>query len=259
MNLHAVSRAAISFAVGRLLTKQGCFVCVATKQGCFVHAKFGGGGSMRIVNPRVRQAIEAGDGLCLNLGCGKRQREGFFGIDRVELPNVDIVADLNEPLDQLPDGSVEQIFTRHTLEHVEKFMPLMTELHRIMRPNGQIEISVPHFSNPYGYSDPTHVRLFGLYTFFYFADEADQPRRKVPSFYAAERFTVESIRIQLLKPSLLFRPLTSSLEWFINRSIALQDWYERAVCRSFPADSIRFVLKVKKAAAGLHAATRRAA
>jgi hypothetical protein len=128
-----------------------------------------------------------------------------------------------------------------------------------MRPNGCIEISVPHFSNPYGYSDPTHVRQFGLYTFFYFADEIDQPRRKVPSFYLSERFTVESVRIQLLKPSLLFKPLTASLEWFINRGIALQDWYERAVCRSFPADSIRYVLRVKKGALGANANTRRAA
>lgn len=214
---------------------------------------------MRIVNPRVRHAIEAGEGLCLNLGCGMRQRDGFFGVDRVELPNVDIIADLNEPLDALPNDSVETIFTRHTLEHVDNLLPLMAELHRVMRPNGRIEISVPHFSNPYGYSDPTHVRMFGLYTFFYFADEADQPRRKVPSFYVSERFTVESVYFRLLKPSLLFRPITAGMEWFINRGIGLQDWYERALCRSFPADSIRYVLRAKKAAVGANANTRKAA
>jgi hypothetical protein len=30
-----------------------------------------------------------------------------------------------------------------------------------------IEIIVPHFSNPHYYSDPTHVRFFGLYTMSY--------------------------------------------------------------------------------------------
>lgn len=214
---------------------------------------------MRIVNPTIRQAIESGNGVCLNLGCGMRRKDGYFGVDHLGLPNVDIVADLNQPLTELPDGCVEKIFTRHTLEHVENFLPLMAELHRVMRPNGRLEITVPHFSNPYGYSDPTHVRLFGLYTFFYFADEKDQPRRKVPSFYMPERFTVESVRIKLLKPSLLLKPLTACLEWFINRSIGLQDWYERAVCRSFPAESIRYVLRVKKEAVAASANTRRAA
>ena len=202
---------------------------------------------MRIVNPRVRKAIKAGDGLSLNLGCGLRRKEGFFGVDRIPLPTVDIVADLNERLADLPDESVERVFSRHTLEHVENFLPLMAELHRVLRPNGTIEIIVPHFSNPYGNSDPTHVRIFGLYTFFYFADAEDQPRRKVPSFYVPERFTIESVRIKLLKPSWLFRPITAGLEWFINRGIGWQDWYERAFCRSFPAESIRYVLKVKKA------------
>ncbi len=214
---------------------------------------------MRIVNPRVRQAIEAGDGLCINLGCGLRRKEGYFGVDRIALPTVDIVADLNEPLDELPDGCVEKVFTRHTLEHVHNFLPLMSELHRLVRPNGQIEITVPHFSNPYGYSDPTHVRMFGLYTFFYFADTEDQPRRKVPSFYVPERFIVESARIKLLKPLWLFKPLTASVEWFINRGIGLQDWYERALCRWLPAESIRYVLRVKKAEAAASANTRRAA
>jgi len=137
---------------------------------------------MRIINPKVQDAIDSGQGLRLNLGCGLRRRDGFFGIDHVQLPDTDILADLNEPLSRLPDGSVAEIYTRHTLEHVRELLPLMAEIHRVCRPDARIEIVVPHFSNPYFYSDPTHVRHFGLYTFFYFADEEDQPQRKVPAF-----------------------------------------------------------------------------
>jgi len=203
---------------------------------------------MRIINPKVRQAIESGNGLRLNIGCGLRQRSGFFGVDQISLPTADIVADLNEPLSDLPDNCVDEIFTRHTLEHVQNFLPLMSEMHRIIRPGGRIEIIVPHFSNPYGYSDPTHVRQFGLYTFFYFADEEDQPRRKVPSFYVSQRYVVESLEIRLLKRSLLARPLATGLQWCINRSIAFLDWYERSACWTFPAESIRYILKAKKTA-----------
>ena len=203
---------------------------------------------MRIVNPNVRRLVESGDGLRLNLGSGLRKREGFVGVDQVPLPGTDIVADLNEPLDELPDNSVAEVYTRHTLEHVKNLLPLMAELHRVTRPGGRIEIVVPHFSNPYGYSDPTHVRQFGLYTFFYFADEEDQPTRKVPSFYVPERFTVESVAIHLIKRSRVARPLSSAMQWLINRGIGSLDWYERTACWTFPAESIRYVVRPKKAA-----------
>jgi len=207
---------------------------------------------MRIVNPLVRRTIERAEGLRLNLGCGRRSRVGFFGIDCLPLPTADIVADLNEPLRELPDNCVSEVYSRHTLEHVRNFLPLMAELHRVTRPGSRIEIIVPHFSNPYGYSDPTHVRQFGLYTFFYFADEEDQPQRKVPSFYLPERFTVEALEIRLLKRSRLGRPVSSGLEWIINRGMGLLDWYERAACWTFPAESIRYVLRTKKAVAIRH-------
>jgi SAM-dependent methyltransferase len=206
---------------------------------------------MRIVNPNVRRSIESGTGLRLNLGCGLRRREGFFGVDQVALPTADIIADLNEPLAELPDDSVDEVYTRHTLEHVQNFMPLMAELHRVTRPGGRIEIVVPHFSNPYGYSDPTHVRQFGLYTFFYFADDEDQPRRKVPAFYTPQRFVVESVEIRLLRRGLLARPLSTALEWVINRGVGLLDWYERSACWTFPAESVRYTLRPKKPAVPL--------
>src|SRR5262245_42786869 len=201
---------------------------------------------MRIVTNSVADDLQAGRGLRLNLGCGARPRPGFYGVDRMDLPGVDIVADLNEPLSKLPDNSVDEVYTRHTLEHVDALLPLMGELHRVARPDGRIEIIVPHFTNPYGYSDPTHVRFFGLYSFFYFSDEADQPRRKVPAFYTPARFTVQEVRIHPLRRSLFGRAVGSLVKWFINRSVSRLDWYERNLCRWFPADSIRYVLRVKK-------------
>jgi SAM-dependent methyltransferase len=207
------------------------------------------GAGMRVINPKVRSAIESGQGLRLNLGCGLRPREGFFGVDQAPLPTTDILADLNEPLKDLPDHSVVEVFSRHTLEHVRDLLQLVSELHRVCRPDARIEIVVPHFSNPYYYSDPTHVRPFGLYTFFYFADEEDQPRRKVPSFYSSQRFRVESVSIQLLRRRALGKPLRSALQWWINRSIDHLDWYERTACRLSPAESIRYVLRPKPATA----------
>ena len=156
---------------------------------------------MKILNPEVRADLDSGKLLRLNLGCGAQPRPGFYGVDHLPLPGVDILADLNEPLSDLPTDSVSEVFTHHTLEHVSNLLGLLRELHRVTAPAGRIEAITPHFSNPYAYSDPTHVRFFGLYTFYYFADPDHQPRRKVPAFYLTERFHVENVKCSLIKQS----------------------------------------------------------
>lgn len=203
---------------------------------------------MRIINPKVEQDIAAGRGLRLHLGSGLQRREGFYNVDRVALPGVDIVADLNEPLAALPGNCVTEVYSRHVLEHVQQFLSLLAELHRVARSEARLDFIVPHFSNPRFYSDPTHVRFFGLYSFYYFCDEADQPARKVPSFYAPQRFQVESVRFHLMKESLLDRAVHAVLEPLVNRSHAWRDWYERRMCRWFPISSVRYVVRPKKAA-----------
>lgn len=201
---------------------------------------------MRFVNPRVREDLAAGRPIRLNLGVGRRPRDGYYGLDRIEMPGVDLVADLDEPLTELPDSSVEAVYSHHTFEHVVNFLPLLKEIHRVVVPDGRVEVVVPHFSNPYGYSDPTHVRFFGVYTFYYFADEADQPARKVPAYYLPERFAVESVTITLIPTLLMFKPVRRLMTKIVNSSMRLLDWYERSWCRHFPADSIRYQLRVKK-------------
>jgi SAM-dependent methyltransferase len=202
---------------------------------------------VRIVNPRVRDDLAAGRPIRLNLGVGRRPRDGYYGLDWIEMPGVDLVADLNRPLSELPDNSVAAVYTHHTFEHVVELLPLLKEIHRVVVPGGAVEVVVPHFSNPYGYSDPTHVRFFGLYTFYYFSDEADQPRRKVPAFYLPERFAVESVSVTLIPTLLMVKPVRRLAMKVINSSVRLLDWYERSWCRHFPADSIRYHLRVKKA------------
>jgi SAM-dependent methyltransferase len=208
---------------------------------------------VQILNPDVRRHLQAGLGLRLNLGSGQRRLPGFFNLDCVPLCQPDILADLNAPLTELPDNSVEEVYARHTLEHVDRFLDLLGEIHRVTRPGGRIEIVVPHFSNPYGYSDPTHVRFFGLYSFHYFCDTADQPKRKVPNFYCPCRFRVESVRFNLLKQSFVEKASRALLQPLINRSVSWLDWYERRLCRLLPVNDVRYVLRPVKSVNGLEA------
>jgi hypothetical protein len=201
---------------------------------------------MKILNPAVQHDLEAGRKLRLNLGSGRRQMPGFYNVDHLCLPGVDILADLEEPLADLPNDSVEQVYCRHTLEHVTRLLELLGELHRVTHPEGRLKLIVPHFSNPYGYSDPTHVRFFGLYSFFYLVEEKDQPRRKVPNFYTPQRFRVERVRFHLLRSSVADKLVRAVLQPLINRSVGWLDWYERRICRLFPVDDMHWLLRPVK-------------
>ncbi|MDD5241099.1 MAG: methyltransferase domain-containing protein [Sulfuricella sp.] len=201
---------------------------------------------MEIMNPAVIATIESGGELKINMGSGKTSKPGFFNLDLVALPNVDIVADINQPLSALPDNSVDAISSCHVFEHITNLPGLMEELYRVCRPGARIEISVPHFSNPHYFSDPTHVRPWGLYTMSYFMDEEDQFGRGVPSYYSKARFLMEKIEFAFYRTSLLDRIVVPFVRALVNSSFSAMEIYERRWCWIFPAWEIRMVIKPKK-------------
>src|SRR5215211_3969719 len=92
----------------------------------------------------------------LELGCGTTKQQGRIDIDRRQLPGVDIVADLEYGLPFLPENSADAIYSESFLEHIDDFQLLMHEIWRVLKPTGKKHLFVPHFSNPYYYSDYTH-------------------------------------------------------------------------------------------------------
>jgi hypothetical protein len=123
----------------------------------------------------------------------------------------------------------------------------MREIHRVARPGATVEITVPHFSNVYGFSDPTHVRFFGLHTMFYFVAPEHQPRRrKVPAFYTDASFRVESVRLEFYRNGLLDKVLAPVFSFLVNRSYGAQEFYERRLSGIFHAWQIRYVMRPVK-------------
>jgi len=201
---------------------------------------------MRIVNAAVLDDLRAGRGLRLNLGSGPRNRDGFYNLDVAALDNVDIVADLNRPLEALPDDCAVEVVSRHTLEHIENLLLLLAELHRIVRRDGRIAITVPHFSNPDAWSDPTHVRQFGLFSMYYFCDPEDQPGRQVPTHYVPTRFFVDRVRINFFRRGVIDAVLGRLVRAAVNLSFTTQHAYERRFCWLWPAEEITYVMRPKK-------------
>jgi len=202
---------------------------------------------MEILNPTVSADLDAGKLLKFDLGGGMNKKDGYYGLDHLALDGVDVLADLNKPLELLPDNCVESIYSSHVLEHIRELDSLLREIRRITIPDGEIEICVPHFSNPYYYSDPTHIRFFGLYSMYYYVDQIEQPKiRKVPAFYSDIRFHIKKINIEFFRLGRLDRLIAPLLSRLVNRNIKSQNFYERRLSGLISARQIRFIMSPKK-------------
>jgi predicted SAM-dependent methyltransferase len=179
--------------------------------------------------------------VILDIGCGRNKRPGAIGIDRVDLPNVDIVTNIEEGLKFLPDGFADEIYAMSCFEHVENFENLMCEIVRVLKKGGKVIAEVPHFSNPYYYSDPTHRRFFGLYSFYYFVDSKHQLRRKVPDYYFPVKIRILSQKIVFDSPFFLGKIVKRLWQIIFNLGSIVQEFYEENLCYIFPCSSIEVV------------------
>lgn len=182
-------------------------------------------------------AAAAQDGLRLNLGCGSKRIPGYLGVDIGDGSAVDVRMDVMEYLCSLPPESVQEIYSRHFLEHVESrdLRPMLLQFDRVLRPGGLIHLIVPHYSNPYFYSDPTHRQFFGVHTFSYFCDRSCL-NRTVPTYAAIPGWSLLKVKLGFIpyaRPTLLgikIPMLSSILVRVVNRGILAVELFERYLC-----------------------------
>lgn len=188
-----------------------------------------------------------GQKIVVELGCGPSKQNGVFGIDFLPLDGVDMVANIEEGLSFLNDNSVDEIRSRHVLEHISNFEYLMSEVHRVLKKGGLHIVTVPHFSNPYYYSDYTHKRFFGLYTFDYLATPETTLTRKVPSFYSHLKFEIVSRKLRF-KSNKMIRYLLfkKPCNLIFNLNSYFQELYEELFTGLFQCFEITFVMRASK-------------
>jgi SAM-dependent methyltransferase len=93
----------------------------------------------------------------LNIGCGADHRPGYINLDAEPLSQPDIIHNAETPW-PFPDGCATEVFARHVLEHIHDIRTFMTEAYRVLRPDGVLDIHIPHHCSEFYWSDPTHVR-----------------------------------------------------------------------------------------------------
>jgi len=102
--------------------------------------------------------------LRLNLGCGTKQFEGFVNVDKVQLPGVDAIADLEEKRWPWDDNSIEEIRAYHIIEHIREPYDFVQECRRILKPGGILDLRFPHRKHHTAYVI-THRNRFDEYSF----------------------------------------------------------------------------------------------
>jgi SAM-dependent methyltransferase len=72
------------------------------------------------------------------------------------------VADLEEPFDGVPTGSVDAVVASLVLHYLEDWAPLLAELHRLLLPGGVLVFSVHHPITGWNLSDRTDYHRIEL-------------------------------------------------------------------------------------------------
>jgi predicted SAM-dependent methyltransferase len=120
----------------------------------------------------------------LNFGCGKDIRPEYLNVDIIKMPGVDKVVDFNKFPYPFKDNTFEEVIIVHVLEHLDNFIKVMQDLHRVCRGGAIIKIWGPYFHHHTAYQDPTHKHFFTLGTFDYFSSNYNL------NYYTKARFKI---------------------------------------------------------------------
>lgn len=160
----------------------------------------------------------------INFGSSGFNRPGYINVDIRPSVKPDVLHDLNAFPYPFEDNSIDRIEMTHILEHLEKPFHVMREIHRILKPGGELYIAVPHFSR--GFTHAEHEHGFDISFPLYFT------RRFPEQFYGVE-YIADSVKFNWISqitfrylPQLglnvvtivLLKILHRILTWFANLS-----------------------------------------
>ena len=170
----------------------------------------------------------------LDLGCGKKKKDGAIGVDFSDRHDADVIHDLNAFPYPFDDNSIDVIYLDNVLEHLDEPLKVMEEVHRICKPNGLVKVIVPYFRSVWAFIDPTHKHYFTVDSFAYY-----DPRHIICQRYdyTPARFFIEKITFnETLKNRWSKKLMVSFANKFPNK-------YENYLSHLYPLDDISYSLK----------------
>lgn len=108
----------------------------------------------------------------LDLCCGPRKPEGFYGIDSFNFDCVDKVHDLDCGI-PLPNDSCDIVRAHDAIEHLHSPGQTMSEIWRVLKDEGLVDILVPSTDGRGAFQDGTHVSFWNENSFGYWVNSED--------------------------------------------------------------------------------------
>lgn len=149
----------------------------------------------------------------LNIGTGNDYKYGWINIDNDKKYNPDVLHDLNKYPYPFKSKYFDYVLASHIIEHLDDPVRFITEIKRILKTYGILEIIVPHYTNPMAYT-PLHKWYF--------------------SYKAIDQITQD---MKIIKKEIIFTPKYK----FMEKVDPI--FYENTPLRIFPAKEIRVIIK----------------
>lgn len=129
----------------------------------------------------------------LDIGCGQHKQPGFTGVDIGDFPGVDVVCPIESLSEKFDPESIDELYTRDLLEHVDDLFVALTEIYKVCKKGAKITIIVPHTTNYEFWGDPTHKRKFSAAS-FNFADKTISGKWGRDFYLPEVDFRIKAIR-----------------------------------------------------------------
>lgn len=103
----------------------------------------------------------------LDIGCGPVPRRGYEGVDCIDHPEVQWVLDVDNDPWPWKDGTVDEVWCSHYVEHCRDLVHFADELWRVLKPGAKAVITHPYAHSNRAWQDPTHVRALNEVSWMY--------------------------------------------------------------------------------------------
>ena len=123
------------------------------------------------------------------------ENEEIVHLDRLPLPHVEQVWDLDTFPYPFEDNTFDRIIATDVLEHLGDVRRTVEELWRVAKPGARVTVRVPYWSSYRAHRDPTHRAFFDEHSFDYFG-----PGKL--SYYSHARLRVLSVSEEQAHPRL---------------------------------------------------------
>ena len=206
---------------------------------------------MRFVdkNDKIKAFIRLGEPIFFEFGVGDTPKKypSSLSVDIRDTPTCDVVGDAQEVLDFLPQSSSSGIYASHFIEHLDDLSIFLRSVVRACSDGASVTFIVPHFSNPFFYSDPTHRAFFGLYTFSYLASSC-LFRRSIPGYANVQGLVLRDVRLHFrsYSPNFARHFFKKLIQLLVNSSRWSQEFYEEVFSWLIPCYEIEYSLIVQK-------------